>query len=198
MGMELMNRHPSSAAGFDSMTKDQYDYVQEMLQEWRDERKTPKVTGGTGAAGEASDLLTLSPSYREFTAYTDQSIDSQGRPSGAESTGGSATISLGKDLPIKLELEDPKTGAIEGVREVNVRIVGYDANGPFGIGTFKDADGNERSVRVPLPADPYGVVPGGLLDEIKQEFDMRPDQYKALMGNLYNAWDRRFGRGQSQ
>jgi len=50
MGMELMNRHPSSAAGFDSMTKDQYDYVQEMLQEWRDEQKEKKPEKETKTA----------------------------------------------------------------------------------------------------------------------------------------------------
>jgi hypothetical protein len=50
MGMELMNRHPSSSAGFDSMTKDQYDYVQEMLQEWRDEQKEKKPEKETKTA----------------------------------------------------------------------------------------------------------------------------------------------------
>ena len=50
MGMELINRHPSSAAGFDSMTKDQYDYVQEMLQEWRDEQKEKKPEKETKTA----------------------------------------------------------------------------------------------------------------------------------------------------
>lgn len=38
-GNALISKHPSSSKGFDSMSKDQYDYVQEMLQEWRDEQR---------------------------------------------------------------------------------------------------------------------------------------------------------------
>ena len=50
-GDALMARHPRSSAGFDSMTQDQYEYVQELLQGWRDmqpkeEVDTTSVTGG--------------------------------------------------------------------------------------------------------------------------------------------------------
>ena len=60
---------------------------------------------------------------------------------------------------------------------------------------FKDLDGNERSVRVPLPAAPDAEAPGGLLDEIKQEFDMTPAEYKQLMRKLRNTWDKNYGAG---
>lgn len=50
-GDALMARHPRSSAGFDSMTEDQYEYVQELLQGWREmqpkeEVDTTSVTGG--------------------------------------------------------------------------------------------------------------------------------------------------------
>ena len=50
-GDALVARHPRSSAGFDSMTQDQYDYVQELLQGWREmqpkeEVDTTSVTGG--------------------------------------------------------------------------------------------------------------------------------------------------------
>lgn len=55
-GNSLIAKHPSSSAGFDRMTKDQYSYVQEMLQEWRDEQQEKeekeKPKTGSGAATE--------------------------------------------------------------------------------------------------------------------------------------------------
>lgn len=55
-GNSLIAKHPSSSSGFDRMTKDQYSYVQEMLQEWRDEQQEKeekeKPKTGSGAATE--------------------------------------------------------------------------------------------------------------------------------------------------
>lgn len=52
-GTELISKHPDTSRGFDSMTQDQYDYVQEMLQEWRDEQREKeekeKPKSGSGA-----------------------------------------------------------------------------------------------------------------------------------------------------
>jgi hypothetical protein len=191
----LIDKHPTSSRGFDQMSDDQYDYVQEMLQEWRDERKRLKQDTSGRSGGGASDLLTISPSFREMSTFSDAPLDTQGQTLGAEAMGGSATISLGKDLPIRIETKDAETGDVQPMRLVKVRSIGRDQYGPFGFGYYEDEDGNERTVRVPLPADAFGVAPGGLIDEIKQEFDMSPQQYKQLLGNLFTAWDSRYGAG---
>lgn len=192
---KLIDKHPKSSRGFDQMSDDQYDYVQEMLQEWRDEQKRLKKDTPSGSGGGASELLTISPSFREMSTFSDAPLDAQGQTLGAEAMGGSATISLGKDLPIRIETKDAETGDVQPMRLVKVRSIGRDQYGPFGFGYYKDEDGNERTVRVPLPADPFGVAPGGLIDEIKQEFDMSPQQYKQILGKLFTAWDSRYGAG---
>jgi len=180
----------------ENFTEEQYSYFKEMMQRWKDLKKAEVKKDPSGRSGDKSaDILSTSPSIRSFTTFSDQSVDAQGMPAGAENMGGSATISMGKDLPIKLEMEDAKTGILQPVRSVKVRTIGYDAFGPFGIGVFKDLDGNERSVRVPLPAAPDAEAPGGLLDEIKQEFDMTPAEYKQLMRKLRSTWDKNYGAG---
>jgi hypothetical protein len=58
-GNALIAKHPSSSKGFESMSKDQYDYVQEMLQEWRDEQreKEEKKEEGYEMGGSAKKLV---------------------------------------------------------------------------------------------------------------------------------------------
>jgi hypothetical protein len=46
---KLIDKHPTSSRGFDQMSDDQYDYVQEMLQEWRDEQKRLKKDTPSGS-----------------------------------------------------------------------------------------------------------------------------------------------------
>ncbi len=179
----------------ENFTEEQYSYFKEMMQRWKDLKGAEAKKDPTGKSGKSADILSTSPSIRSFTTFSDQSVDAQGMPAGAENMGGSATISMGKDLPIQLEMEDTNTGVLQPVKRVKVRTIGYDAFGPFGIGFFKDLDGNERSVRVPLPAAPDDEAPGGLLDEIKQEFDMTPVEYKQLMRKLRNTWDKNYGVG---
>lgn len=58
-GSDLISKHPKSSRGFDSMTSDQYDYVQEMLQEWRDEQreKEEKKEPKTASASTTEALI---------------------------------------------------------------------------------------------------------------------------------------------
>lgn len=58
-GAALIEKHPRSSAGFDGMTTDQYDYVQEMMQEWRDEQreKTEKDKPKTASASKVDTLI---------------------------------------------------------------------------------------------------------------------------------------------
>lgn len=193
----LIDKHPRSSEGFDKMSDDQYDYLQELLQAWRDKQELMKKSETTGSQKSgAADLLAISPSFREMSMFSDAPLDAQGQALGAEAMGGSATISLGKDLSIRIETKDAETGDVQPMRLVKVRSIGRDQFGAFGFGYYKDEDGNERTVRVPLPADPFGVAPGGLIDEIKREFKMSPQQYKQLLGNLFTARDSRFGAGE--
>ena len=58
-GSALIEKHPRSSAGFDSMTTDQYEYVQEMMQEWRDEQReeTEKDKPKTASANKVDTLV---------------------------------------------------------------------------------------------------------------------------------------------
>jgi len=53
----LIDKHPTSSRGFDQMSDDQYDYVQEMLQEWRDEQKRLKEDKDSGGRGSGKVTL---------------------------------------------------------------------------------------------------------------------------------------------
>ena len=96
-GDALMARHPRSSAGFDSMTQDQYEYVQELLQGWRDmqpkeEVDTTSVTGGyvtsegkrpkyVSEFGDAEPFDAIRDTPESLVLLTDQGrIDTEGPP----------------------------------------------------------------------------------------------------------------------
>jgi len=55
----LLEKHPKTSAGFEDLSQSQYDYVQEMMQGWRDlqEVEEPNVSGsGSGSASKSKEF----------------------------------------------------------------------------------------------------------------------------------------------
>lgn len=142
-GMALMARNPQASQGFESITRDQYEYFQEMMQEWRDERDLSTQNNVGSYVNRKSEFFTPAVQYRleekEPLVMTDTDVPPYDmyidKNAGAE-----AAIMLKKPYS---HSELPSLGEDDILRGLNV-----DANG--NILVYKDVIVNKT--------DEYGEV----------------------------------------
>jgi hypothetical protein len=203
---QLLDRHPKSAGTFEDISGAQYEYVQEMLQEWRDEQG-PKDTGSKGGgSGSSKDILNTTPQIE--TSITTKAEDADGNElfvlnedgsvqSGSDVTHGpSAVIRLPDELTVQISI-GPDNGELQGFSEVKVQKLGVDKTGPFGIATF-ELDGVLQSIRIPLPATSTDESMGDFYAALTQQYKMNPATYDQIIAKLLKAHDDAYGLGAQQ
>lgn len=75
----LIDKHPTSSEGFDKMSDDQYDYLQELLQAWRDKQEPEKKEKPGPLSQAEKKLEELSGRISQYTYTQDETI---GGPAG--------------------------------------------------------------------------------------------------------------------
>lgn len=199
-GEDVIKRHPSAAGEATSMSTAQQELLDEMLQEWRDEQKRKTkldAKGNKTIKGSGGDLL-VRQTQLEPTIVTEASdgggvllVGDQGELASGGSIGPSATMALDDKITMSVSLQT-EGGVQLPVRFVEVVKIGYDGNGPFGIGTY-EVDGVLQSIRVPLPAEAGGEAMGDLYANLVQEYDMSSESYDNLIDKLTVDWSNGYG-----
>ena len=135
----LFEKHPRTSAGFDNLTQSQYDYVQEMMQGWRDLQDVikPKKTSATqSASAKKRDQLIGQASVR------DQSYVLNGDEQGGVTVGAAASVPLkGAQLNI-------------GGEKKRAEKILYDFDGNFSVIVADGFGGQEQIVFDPFSGDP--------------------------------------------
>lgn len=140
-GMALMARNPQSSEGYTSMTEDQYQYFQEMMQEWRDERDLSTQNNVGSYVNRKSEFFTPAVQFRLEEKEPLVMTDTDTTPSYMDKNAGAeAAIMLKKPYS---HSELPSLGEDDILRGLNV-----DANG--NILVYKDVIVNKT--------DEYGEV----------------------------------------
>ena len=183
----------------DGFTEEQFQYFEEMMQEWHDEKNADKFTAsGGGGRGNKSDILNTAPQIE--LGITTKATDEYGTEMFVLGGDGSVVSSMGPtvsnktssvirlpdelDVAISLGYED---GEAQPARNVKVRKIGYDGASPFGIATF-DIDGEEQSIRIPLPIAGGGESVGDLYAAILQQYKMTEAEYDDMVGRLTESY----------
>jgi hypothetical protein len=178
--------------GMESLTASQYEYMNQMVEEWVRERKRKTIVNKDGTkskAGTADDLLTTTVTRRSNATFSEFDLTGSGaggvNPAGT--TADMTQIVLDKPLDARIEYVD--SGSTQAQHTVEVSSIGYDGDNFFGVGSFTDPDTNEEhSVKVPLPTVPGDSAPGDLIGVLMQQFDMSEEDYKELTRKLHNAF----------
>lgn len=193
-GAEVMKRHQGEGDidKFERVSVAQYEYMQEMMEEWTREQQKKTITKKDGTkvkAGSATDLLTTTVTRRSNATFSEFDLTGSGA-GGVNPAGTTADMTqIVLDTPLDARIEYVDNGATESQHTVEVSSIGYDGENLFGVGSFKDPDTKEEhSVKVPLPLIPSESAPGDLVGVLMQQFDMDEDEYKQLVGKLVTAF----------
>lgn len=135
----LLERHPKSSAGFDTLSQGGYDYVQEMLQGWRDLQDVikPKKTSATQSASTKKRDQLIGQ-----VSVGDQSYVVNGDEPGGVTVGAAASVPLkGPQLNI-------------GGEKKRAEKILYDFDGNFSVIVADGFGGQEQIVFDPFSGDP--------------------------------------------
>ena len=193
-GSAIMQRHQGEEDidKFDNLSVAQYEYMQEMMEEWTREQQKKTITKKDGTkvkAGSATDLLNTTVTRRSNATFSE--FDLTGAGAGGVNPAGTTSdmTQIVLDTPLDARIEYVDNGATESQHTVEVSSIGYDGENLFGVGSFKDPDTKEEfSVKVPLPMIPSESAPGDLVGVLMQQFDMNESEYEQLVGNLVRAF----------
>lgn len=110
----LLDKHPKTSEGFDNMSQAQYDYVQEMMQGWRDlqEVEKPKVSGSGSVSKSKEFEGQMSSGEVTLTLNPDESgSETVNGTSAWPIKGAQVRIGYGKPLRAEKIIYNGRTGA---------------------------------------------------------------------------------------
>ena len=178
--------------GMETLTASQYEYMNQIVEEWTREQKRKTVVNKDGTktkAGTADDLLTTTVTTRENATFSEFDLTGGGA-GGVNPAGTTAKMTqIVLDKPLDARIEYVDNGNTQAQHTVEVSSIGFDGDNFFGVGSFKDPDTKEEfSVKVPLPTVPSDSAPGDLIGVLMQQFDMTEKDYYDLTEKLHNAF----------